>query len=221
MASRSLAFAARPVKAEASGTVSASSDREFCRECTMARRSRGVTRLRAVRFRPLFSRHSDSWPVGCDFGTHPGAAAKNMIVIGSSAGKKTGHSACNARTRRFPRAQGHASAVVVFRIRPRAGQGRNFSPPSRARGFSSNPPPSGSHGCLRAPKGGTDGWSEENTEAFAGLHNKDRRVVLLFDESSAIAKDLGSFRGCADRWGHRNRLADLWQPDATRGDFGT
>ena len=30
-------------------------------------------------------------------------------------------------------------------------------------------------------------WSEENTEAFAGLHNKGRRVVLIFDEASAIA----------------------------------
>jgi hypothetical protein len=30
-------------------------------------------------------------------------------------------------------------------------------------------------------------WSEENTEAFAGLHNKGRRVVLLFDEASAIS----------------------------------
>jgi hypothetical protein len=30
-------------------------------------------------------------------------------------------------------------------------------------------------------------WSEENTEAFAGLHNKGRRVILIFDEASAIA----------------------------------
>lgn len=29
-------------------------------------------------------------------------------------------------------------------------------------------------------------WSKENTEAFAGLHNKGRRIVVLFDESSAI-----------------------------------
>lgn len=29
-------------------------------------------------------------------------------------------------------------------------------------------------------------WSEKNTEAFAGLHNKGRRVILLFDEASAI-----------------------------------
>lgn len=30
-------------------------------------------------------------------------------------------------------------------------------------------------------------WSEHNTEAFAGLHNKDRIIVLLFDEASKIA----------------------------------
>lgn len=30
-------------------------------------------------------------------------------------------------------------------------------------------------------------WSEHNTEAFAGLHNKGRRIVLIFDEASAIA----------------------------------
>jgi len=30
-------------------------------------------------------------------------------------------------------------------------------------------------------------WSENNTEAFAGLHNEGRRIVLLFDESSKIA----------------------------------
>jgi len=29
-------------------------------------------------------------------------------------------------------------------------------------------------------------WSERNTEAFAGLHNKGKRVVLFFDEASAI-----------------------------------
>lgn len=29
-------------------------------------------------------------------------------------------------------------------------------------------------------------WSERNTEAFAGLHNKGRRLILIFDEASAI-----------------------------------
>lgn len=30
-------------------------------------------------------------------------------------------------------------------------------------------------------------WSENNTEAFAGLHNQGKRIVLVFDEASAIA----------------------------------
>lgn len=30
-------------------------------------------------------------------------------------------------------------------------------------------------------------WSEHNTEAFAGLHNKGKIIVLLFDEASGIA----------------------------------
>lgn len=30
-------------------------------------------------------------------------------------------------------------------------------------------------------------WSEHNTEAFAGLHNKGKRVFLVFDEGSGIA----------------------------------
>jgi hypothetical protein len=39
-------------------------------------------------------------------------------------------------------------------------------------------------------------WSENNTEAFAGLHNQGKRIVVLFDESSSI---LGDDRGCAHR----------------------
>src|SRR5690606_37982533 len=29
-------------------------------------------------------------------------------------------------------------------------------------------------------------WSERNTEAFAGLHNEGKRIVVIFDEASAI-----------------------------------
>jgi hypothetical protein len=29
-------------------------------------------------------------------------------------------------------------------------------------------------------------WSKHNTEAFAGLHNKKKRIILIFDEGSAI-----------------------------------
>jgi hypothetical protein len=31
-------------------------------------------------------------------------------------------------------------------------------------------------------------WSEQNTEAFQGLHNRKKRIVLIFDECSAIPK---------------------------------
>jgi hypothetical protein len=31
-------------------------------------------------------------------------------------------------------------------------------------------------------------WSENNTEAFAGLHNQGKRIVLIFDEASGISK---------------------------------
>lgn len=30
-------------------------------------------------------------------------------------------------------------------------------------------------------------WSEHNTEAFAGLHNVNKRLIVLFDESSSIS----------------------------------
>ena len=30
-------------------------------------------------------------------------------------------------------------------------------------------------------------WSEHNTEAFAGLHNEGKRIILIFDEASKIA----------------------------------
>ncbi|RRF76892.1 hypothetical protein EAO18_26305 [Klebsiella pneumoniae] len=30
-------------------------------------------------------------------------------------------------------------------------------------------------------------WSEHNTEAFAGLHNERKRIVVVFDEASNIA----------------------------------
>ena len=30
-------------------------------------------------------------------------------------------------------------------------------------------------------------WSENNTEAFAGMHNKGKRIIVMFDEASTIA----------------------------------
>ena len=73
-------------------------------------------------------------------------------------------------------------------------------------------------------------WSEYNTEAFAGLHNKRKRILLIFDEASAVAdrvwevaegaltdegteiiwiafgnptKNTGRFRECFGRFKHR------------------
>lgn len=73
-------------------------------------------------------------------------------------------------------------------------------------------------------------WSEHNTEAFAGLHNKGKRIMLVFDEASAIAdkvwevaegaltdedteiiwlafgnptRNIGRFRECFRRYKHR------------------
>ncbi len=56
-------------------------------------------------------------------------------------------------------------------------------------------------------------WSERNVEAFAGLHNAGKRVVLLFDEASGICRgDLGDRERRADRCRHRGALAGLRQP---------
>lgn len=73
-------------------------------------------------------------------------------------------------------------------------------------------------------------WSERNTEAFAGLHNKGKRILLVFDEASAIhdliwevsegaltdsdteilwccfgnpTKNVGRFRECFGKFRHR------------------
>ena len=79
-------------------------------------------------------------------------------------------------------------------------------------------------------------WSEHNTEAFAGLHNKGKRIVLVFDEASAIAdkvwevaegaltdeeteiiwvafgnptRNTGRFRECFRRYKHRWNHAQI------------
>lgn len=73
-------------------------------------------------------------------------------------------------------------------------------------------------------------WSDDSSEAFAGLHNKGRRIVLIFDEASAISdkiwevaegalvdenteiiwvafgnptRNTGRFRACFSRFKHR------------------
>lgn len=33
-------------------------------------------------------------------------------------------------------------------------------------------------------------WSEENTQAFAGLHNQGKRIIVIFDEASEIADSI-------------------------------
>ena len=35
-------------------------------------------------------------------------------------------------------------------------------------------------------------WSKENMEAFSGLHNKDKRMIVIFDEASGIHKTIWS-----------------------------
>lgn len=73
-------------------------------------------------------------------------------------------------------------------------------------------------------------WSESNTEAFAGLHNQGKRIILIYDEASAIpdviwevsegaltdtdtqiiwavfgnpTRNTGRFRECFSRYSHR------------------
>lgn len=79
-------------------------------------------------------------------------------------------------------------------------------------------------------------WSERNTESFAGLHNKGRRVLLVFDEASAIpdiiwevsegaltdseteiiwcafgnpTRNTGRFRECFGRFRHRWHIRQI------------
>ena len=87
-------------------------------------------------------------------------------------------------------------------------------------------------------------WSENNTEAFAGLHNQGKRIVVIYDEASAIAdqiwhvtegaqtdenteilwiafgnptKNSGRFRECFGRYKHRWRTCQI----DSRGIEGT
>lgn len=45
----------------------------------------------------------------------------------------------------------------------------------------------GEPGGEKSWRGDAIPWSENNTEAFAGLHNEGRRIILIFDEGSKIA----------------------------------
>lgn len=79
-------------------------------------------------------------------------------------------------------------------------------------------------------------WSERNTEAFAGLHNQGKRIIVIFDEASAIpdaiwettegaltdhgteilwcafgnpTRNAGRFRDCFQRFRHRWRTRQI------------
>lgn len=79
-------------------------------------------------------------------------------------------------------------------------------------------------------------WSEHNTEAFAGLHNQGKRIIVIYDEASAIAdkiwevtegaltdedteilwiafgnptKNTGRFRECFGKFKHRWKTAQI------------
>ena len=58
-------------------------------------------------------------------------------------------------------------------------------------------------------------WSERNTEAFAGLHNQGKRILLIFDEAYLRhpRHDLGNRGGRANRCRDPNHLGGLRQPD--------
>jgi hypothetical protein len=63
-------------------------------------------------------------------------------------------------------------------------------------------------------------WSEHNTEAFAGLHNKGKRIVVITDESSKIADKVWEvIEGALTDEEDGNPLAGLWQPDQNTGRF--
>lgn len=79
-------------------------------------------------------------------------------------------------------------------------------------------------------------WSEHNTEAFAGLHNERKRIIVVFDEASNIAdlvwevaegaltdedteiiwvafgnptRNTGRFRECFRKYKHRWKCAQI------------
>ena len=57
---------------------------------------------------------------------------------------------------------------------------------------SHSPPPPCTPPRKRARRTGasTPPWNESRPESFAGLHNEGKRIVLIFDEGSAIADEI-------------------------------
>lgn len=63
-------------------------------------------------------------------------------------------------------------------------------------------------------------WSEHNTEAFAGLHNEGRRIILLYDEASAIADKVSEVsEGALTDANTEIIWAKYGNPTRTQGDF--
>ena len=63
-------------------------------------------------------------------------------------------------------------------------------------------------------------WSEKNTEAFAGLHNKGRRILLIYDEASAIPKAIWEVsRGALTDEGTQIIWVAFGNPTRNTGEF--
>jgi hypothetical protein len=63
-------------------------------------------------------------------------------------------------------------------------------------------------------------WSEKNTEAFAGLHNKGKRIVLVYDEASAIPKAIWEVsRGALTDSGTQIIWVAFGNPTRNTGEF--
>jgi hypothetical protein len=63
-------------------------------------------------------------------------------------------------------------------------------------------------------------WSKENTEAFAGLHNQGKRLVLIFDEASSIDDKVWEVaRGALTDKGTQILWLRYGNPTRTSGEF--
>jgi hypothetical protein len=63
-------------------------------------------------------------------------------------------------------------------------------------------------------------WSENNTEAFAGLHNKGKRIIVIFDEASTIADAIWDVtRGALTDKDTQIIWARFGNPTRTTGEF--
>ena len=63
-------------------------------------------------------------------------------------------------------------------------------------------------------------WSEHNAEAFAGLHNKGKRILLIYDEASAIPKAIWEVsRGALTDEGTQIIWVAFGNPTRNTGEF--